>query len=235
MSTSKALLSLREPCNALRIVSPSTFLQGSLLFLTIICFCSVILEGILLKPNMILPGLDVPTPAPEEVARYTVRTMFRSVPGAVPGMLAQLMLSFANCVRFCGSLAGNDWQIATGLKWNWQESIFCPEVWAKRRPLWICRLFRYFPLNRHIYFTWASSLENLDWRALFNPLASNSPHIDVVCFRAQAYGPTPWSLTFSYGRALQSSTLKMWAGQVRIVRSFHHFGLSLHRGFSKLH
>lgn len=34
-------------------------------------------------------GLDVPTPAPEEVARYTVRTMLRSVPGAVPGMLLQ--------------------------------------------------------------------------------------------------------------------------------------------------
>lgn len=42
------------------------------------------LEGILLKPNMILPGLDVPTPSPEEVAKYTVRTMLRSVPAAVP-------------------------------------------------------------------------------------------------------------------------------------------------------
>lgn len=31
----------------------------------------------------------------------------------------------------------------------------------------------------------------------------------------QAYGPYPWSLTFSYGRALQSSTLKTWAGKVK--------------------
>ena len=28
-----------------------------------------------------------------------------------------------------------------------------------------------------------------------------------------APGPRPWSLTFSYGRALQQSTLKAWKGQ----------------------
>ena len=33
-----------------------------------------------------LPGLDVPTPPPAEVAKYTVRTMLRSVPPAVPGI-----------------------------------------------------------------------------------------------------------------------------------------------------
>jgi hypothetical protein len=33
----------------------------------------------------------------------------------------------------------------------------------------------------------------------------------------QAYGPYPWSLTFSYGRALQSSTLKTWAGKVKFT------------------
>lgn len=27
------------------------------------------------------------------------------------------------------------------------------------------------------------------------------------------YPTAPWSLTFSYGRALQSSTLKTWAGK----------------------
>ncbi len=31
-------------------------------------------------------GLDVPTPSPAEVARYTVRTMLRSIPPAVPGI-----------------------------------------------------------------------------------------------------------------------------------------------------
>lgn len=95
---------------------------------------NVILEGILLKPNMILPGLDVPTPLPEEVARYTVRTMLRSIPAAVPG------------IHFLSG--GMSEEEAT-----------------------------------------------LNLQAL------------------QAYGPTPWSLTFSYGRALQSSTLKIWSGQ----------------------
>ncbi|KAL3677758.1 hypothetical protein R1sor_020714 [Riccia sorocarpa] len=95
---------------------------------------NVILEGILLKPNMILPGLDVPTPAPEEVAKYTVRTMLRSIPAAVPG------------IHFLSG--GMSEEEAT-----------------------------------------------LNLNAL------------------QAYGPTPWSLTFSYGRALQSSTLKTWSGK----------------------
>lgn len=31
-------------------------------------------------------GLDVPTPAPADVARHTVRTMLRAVPPAVPGI-----------------------------------------------------------------------------------------------------------------------------------------------------
>ena len=41
----------------------------------------------------VFQGLDVPTPAPEEVARYTVRTMLRSVPAAVPGMQLQAPLT----------------------------------------------------------------------------------------------------------------------------------------------
>ena len=46
----------------------------------------ILMEGMLLKPNMCLPGLDVPTPPPQEVAKYTVRTMLRSIPPAVPGI-----------------------------------------------------------------------------------------------------------------------------------------------------
>ena len=82
-------------------------------------------------------GLDVPTPAPMEVARYTLRTMKRSVPAAVPG------------IHFLSG--GMSEEEAT-----------------------------------------------LNLQAL------------------QSFGPTPWALTFSYGRALQSSTLKMWAGKVRL-------------------
>jgi hypothetical protein len=32
------------------------------------------------------PGLDAPTASPAEVAKYTTRTMLRSVPAAVPGI-----------------------------------------------------------------------------------------------------------------------------------------------------
>lgn len=38
----------------------------------------VVLDGILLKPNMCLPGLDAPTASPAEVAKYTTRTMLRA-------------------------------------------------------------------------------------------------------------------------------------------------------------
>lgn len=46
------------------------------------------LEGMLLKPNMVLSGTDCPEQADvEEVARRTVRTLKRTVPAAVPGIV----------------------------------------------------------------------------------------------------------------------------------------------------
>ncbi len=46
------------------------------------------LEGMLLKPNMVLSGTDCPEQAGvEEVARRTVRTLKRTVPAAVPGIV----------------------------------------------------------------------------------------------------------------------------------------------------
>lgn len=95
----------------------------------------VMLEGILLKPNFILPGLDAPTAAPKEVAKYTVRTMMRSIPPSVPG------------IHF----------LSGGM--SEEEST----------------------LN-------------------LQALQEECPN-------------SPWSLTFSYGRALQSTTLKTWAGK----------------------
>lgn len=48
----------------------------------------VFLEGILLKPNMVLSGKDCPTQAGvEEVARATVRCFRQVVPAAVPGIV----------------------------------------------------------------------------------------------------------------------------------------------------
>jgi len=45
-------------------------------------------EGMLLKPNMVTSGKDAPEQAgTEEVASYTIRTMQRCVPAAVPGIV----------------------------------------------------------------------------------------------------------------------------------------------------
>jgi fructose-bisphosphate aldolase class I len=47
----------------------------------------VLLEGIVLKPNMVLPGLACPTQEPvDEVADATVRCLLRAVPAAVPAI-----------------------------------------------------------------------------------------------------------------------------------------------------
>jgi fructose-bisphosphate aldolase class I len=47
----------------------------------------VMLEGMILKPNMVLPGLICPTQETvDEVADATVRCLLRSVPAAVPGI-----------------------------------------------------------------------------------------------------------------------------------------------------
>ncbi len=47
----------------------------------------VLLEGMILKPNMVLSGKDCPSQAGvEEVADATVSCLFRAVPGAVPGV-----------------------------------------------------------------------------------------------------------------------------------------------------
>jgi fructose-bisphosphate aldolase class I len=48
----------------------------------------VFLEGSLLKPSMTLPGADSPErPSPEQVGEFTLRTLRRSVPAAVPAIL----------------------------------------------------------------------------------------------------------------------------------------------------
>jgi fructose-bisphosphate aldolase class I len=47
----------------------------------------VLLEGMILKPNMVLPGLACPQQATtEEVADATIQCLLRSVPAAVPGI-----------------------------------------------------------------------------------------------------------------------------------------------------
>ena len=59
----------------LRTVFDQLYIQG------------VMLEGIILKPNMVLPGLTCPRQAPvDEVADATVSCLLRAVPAAVPGI-----------------------------------------------------------------------------------------------------------------------------------------------------
>ncbi|XP_010543462.1 PREDICTED: fructose-bisphosphate aldolase 6, cytosolic [Tarenaya hassleriana] len=95
----------------------------------------VILEGTLLKPNMVTPGSDSAKVAPEVIAEHTVRALQRTVPAAVPAI---------------------------------------------------------------VFLSGGQSEEE----ATVNLNAMN-----------QLKGKKPWSLTFSYGRALQQSTLKTWAGK----------------------
>ncbi|KAK7276997.1 hypothetical protein RIF29_18146 [Crotalaria pallida] len=95
----------------------------------------VLLEGTLLKPNMVTPGSDSPKVAPEVIAEYTVTALRRTVPAAVPGV---------------------------------------------------------------VFLSGGQSEEE----ATLNLNAMNK--LEVL---------KPWTLSFSFGRALQSSTLKTWAGK----------------------
>ncbi|KAJ0624728.1 putative fructose-bisphosphate aldolase [Helianthus annuus] len=100
----------------------------------------VLLEGTLLKPNMVTPGSDAKKVAPEVVAEYTVRALQRTMPAAVPAV---------------------------------------------------------------VFLSGGQSEEE----ATVNLNAMN-----------QYKGKKPWSLSFSFGRALQQSTLKAWAGKEENVQ-----------------
>jgi len=100
----------------------------------------VLLEGTLLKPNMVTPGSESKKVAPEVIAEYTVRALQRTMPPAVP---AVVFLS-----------GGQSEEEAT---------------------------------------------VNLN---AMNKLQTKKP----------------WSLSFSFGRALQQSTLKAWAGKEENVK-----------------
>ncbi|KAH9621089.1 hypothetical protein KSS87_014531 [Heliosperma pusillum] len=115
----------------------------------------VLLEGTLLKPNMVTPGSDSKKVAPEVIAEYTVRTLQRTVPPAVPGIM---FLS-----------GGQSEEEAT------------------------------FNLNA------------------MNKLQTKKP----------------WTLSFSYGRALQQSTLKTWQGKEENVGKAQDVFLAIAKGNSE--
>ncbi|XP_065855643.1 fructose-bisphosphate aldolase 8, cytosolic [Euphorbia lathyris] len=101
----------------------------------------VLLEGTLLKPNMVTPGSDAPKVSPDVIAEYTVRALQRTMPPAVP---AVVFLS-----------GGQSEEEAT---------------------------------------------VNLN---AMNKLKTKKP----------------WTLSFSFGRALQASTLKAWGGKEENVKA----------------
>jgi len=110
-------------------------------------------EAMLLKPSMVLPGLDSPISesSKEQVAKYTVRTMMRCVPPAVPG------------IHFLSGGMGAE-EATQNLQQLQRE---CPDA--------------------------------------------------------------PWSLSFSYGRALQDAVLKEWAGKSQNVERAQRLLLELAR------
>lgn len=95
----------------------------------------VVLEAVLLKPNMVVPGLDCPKRVRvDEVAERTLRCLRRTVPAAVPGV---------------------------------------------------------------VFLSGGQSAEDA------------TAHLNAMNKR---FGPHPWRLSFSFGRALQEQALKAWRG-----------------------
>jgi fructose-bisphosphate aldolase class I len=101
----------------------------------------VLLEGALLKPNMVTNGQESgKQSSPQEVAFYTIRTLRRTIPAAMPGIMF---------------LSGGQTEEEASLHLN--------------------------AMN----------------------IAGNAPFPS----------PNPWTLSFSYGRALQASCLDAWVGK----------------------
>jgi fructose-bisphosphate aldolase class I len=95
----------------------------------------VMLEGMLLKPNMVLPGLSCPQQeSADEVADATVKCFLRAVPAAVPGIvflsggrsgeLASARLNAMN-VRFKSRLP---WAMAFSFARTIQQPVL--EIWT---------------------------------------------------------------------------------------------------------
>src|SRR5207245_5159592 len=77
----------------------------------------VVLEGMLLKPNMVLSGKECREQASvQEVAEVTLRCMKRVVPAAVPGLVflsgGQTDLQATEHLNAMNSLGGVPWQLS---------------------------------------------------------------------------------------------------------------------------
>ncbi len=95
----------------------------------------VLLEGMILKPNMVLPGLEsLDEVSVDEVAEATVQCLMRTVPAAVPGIAflsggqsAELASARLNAMNVCSSS-----RVPWALAFSFARAIQQPalEVWA---------------------------------------------------------------------------------------------------------
>lgn len=144
---------IAQACGLVPIVEPELMIEGThdigvsaaaaerVLQATVVALWreGVLLEGALLKPQMVVPGSSYAGPAPgaEEIAHATLTVLYRTIPPALQGIMF---------------LSGGQSE--------------------------------------------AEATANLN---AINKLA-----------RRWSSGPPPWALSFSFGRALQASALKLW-------------------------
>jgi fructose-bisphosphate aldolase class I len=96
----------------------------------------VVLEGTLLKPNMVVPGAAAPGSADDdEIARTTVEVMRRSVPAAVPGivflsggMTARQATARLNAINAIALASPQPWELSFSFGRALQEPVL--RAWA---------------------------------------------------------------------------------------------------------
>jgi len=98
----------------------------------------VLLEGTLLKPSMINPGVNGPPATPAEIAQVTVESMRRRVPSAVPGIMflsggqseeeATVQLNMMNQIE------GRPWSVSFSYGRALQASVL--KVWQGKKENW---------------------------------------------------------------------------------------------------
>ncbi len=91
------------------------------------------LEGICLKPNMVLSGADCPEQAPAaEIAEATVRCFLRHVPAAVPGIVflsgGQSELEATRNLNAMNQLGGSPWELSFSYGRALQASVL--QAWS---------------------------------------------------------------------------------------------------------
>ncbi len=142
---------LCQEANIVPIVEPEVLMDGAhtlercreITEETLLCVFSqlasqnVMLEGMILKPNMILPGLACPTQeSVDEIAATTVKCFLRVVPAAVPGIAflsggqpAELATARLNAINMLAKAPGS--RVPWPLVFSFSRAIQQPalEIW----------------------------------------------------------------------------------------------------------